>query len=83
MTDEELIALADRLDAWRRSEFGQSPPGYMFEEAAAAIRAMIAAREQGWREGVEAAARYIQDEYPHDKRALVPAIRTLVAERGK
>lgn len=38
MTDD----LVQRLRTWRRSEFGQSPAGYMFEEAADRIEALQA-----------------------------------------
>ena len=34
--------IVERLRVWRRSEFGQSPPGYMFEEAADTIEALRA-----------------------------------------
>jgi len=37
--DEGTKALIRQLRVWRRSEFGQSPPGYMFEAAADALQA--------------------------------------------
>lgn len=38
MDDKTLV---ERLRVWRKSEFGQSPAGYMFEEAADTIEAQV------------------------------------------
>jgi hypothetical protein len=40
-------------------------------------QARAAGLAEGVALGIEAGARYVQDNYPHDKRALVPAIRNL------
>lgn len=42
-----------------------------------------AAEAAGFRRGVEAAAKYVQENYPHDKRALVPGIRALLETQEK
>lgn len=87
MTDEELIALADGLFNETLGNMGSYAEwglrSYREGATRSFIAALTAAHKQGWRDGIDAAARYIQDEYPHDKRALVPAIRAMVAERGE
>lgn len=40
--DVKAAGLIERLRVWRRSEFGQSPPGMMFEEAADMIESLKA-----------------------------------------
>ena len=40
-------------------------------------REIAKARAEGRREGIEDAAKWVQDNWPHDKRTLVPAIRAL------
>jgi hypothetical protein len=73
----ENVTQADReaaralMDRW---EFGDLHCDDFVEAFARHGAARLA---EGVALGIEAAARYVQDNYPHDKRTLVPALRNL------
>ncbi len=60
------LTVVDKDNGWTETPLYAAPPN---------TAALI---EQGRRAGIEEAARYVQANYPFDKRDLVPAIRALL-----
>lgn len=96
MTEAEALDLAAKAAGWGSWEYvkthcdpGERPPIHahaatLMENAAlkAENERLRDERRLAWNEAIEAAALYVQDNDPHDKHALVPAIRALTKENN-